>query len=45
MLYSSITIFEDKVLLLNLFHDAFAILIDNKEVAESLRTIFKMSWK
>lgn len=45
MLYSSIAIFENKVLLLNLFQDAFAILIDNKEVAESLRTIFKMSWK
>lgn len=38
-LYSSIDIFEDKVLLLNLYHDAFAILIQNKEVAETLKTI------
>ncbi|MFC1656016.1 TrmB family transcriptional regulator [Patescibacteria group bacterium] len=45
MIYSSIAIFEDKVLLLNLFQDAFAIVIDNKEVAETLRTIFKISWK
>ncbi len=43
--YSSIAIFEDKVLLLNLYQDAFAILIDNREVAETLRTIFRMSWK
>ena len=45
MIYSSIAIFENKVLLLNLFQDAFAIVIDNKEVAETLRTIFKISWK
>ncbi len=38
-IYSSIAIFEDKVLLLNLYRDAFAILIENKEVAETLRTI------
>ena len=38
-LYSSIDIFENKVLLLNLYHDAFAILIENKEVAETLKTI------
>ncbi|PIR55255.1 hypothetical protein COU74_02535 [Candidatus Peregrinibacteria bacterium CG10_big_fil_rev_8_21_14_0_10_36_19] len=44
-LYSSIAIFEDKVLLLNLFQDAFAILIDNKEVAETMRTIFRMGWR
>lgn len=43
-LYSSIAIFEDKVLLLNLYQDAFAILIQNKEVAETLKTIHKMQW-
>ena len=41
-LYSSIAIFEDKVLLLNLYQDAFAILIENKEVAETLKTIHRM---
>lgn len=41
-LYSSIAIYENKVLLLNLYHDAFAILIESKEVAETLRTIFKL---
>lgn len=44
-LYSSIAIFEDKVLLLNLFRDAFAILIENKEVAETLKTIFRLQWR
>ena len=44
-LYSSIAIFEDKVLLLNLYSDAFAILIENKEVAETLKTIHSLQWK
>jgi HTH-type transcriptional regulator, sugar sensing transcriptional regulator len=44
-LYSSIAIFEDRVLLLNLYHDAFAILIENKEVAETLKTIHRLQWK
>ncbi len=44
-LYSSIAIFENKVLLLNLYHDAFAILIENKEVAETLKTIHALCWK
>ncbi len=43
-IYSSITIFEDQVLLLNLHQDAFAILIQNKEVAETLKTIHGMVW-
>lgn len=43
-LYSSIGIFEDKVLLLNLYQDAFAILIENKEVAETLKTIHRLQW-
>ncbi len=43
-LYSSIAIFEDKVLLLNLYQDAFAILIQNKEVAETLKTIHQLQW-
>lgn len=42
-LYSSIAVFENKVLLLNLYHDAFAILIESKEVAESLKTIHKLA--
>jgi len=44
-LYSSIAIFENKVLLLNLYQDAFAIFIENKEVAETLKTIHKLQWK
>lgn len=43
-IYSSINIFEDKVLLLNLHEDAFAILIENHAVAETLKTIFRLSW-
>lgn len=43
-LYSSITIFDEKVLLLNLYQDAFGILIENKEVAETMKTIFRMQW-
>lgn len=43
-IYSSITIFEDKVLLLNLHQDAFAILIQNKQVAETLKTLHGMIW-
>ncbi len=43
-LYSSIDVFEDKVLLLNLYHDAFAILIENKEVAETLKTVHNLAW-
>lgn len=42
ILYSSIAIFEDKVLLLNLYKDAFAILIQNEEVSETLKTIFRI---
>jgi sugar-specific transcriptional regulator TrmB len=37
--YSSISIFENKVLLLNLYRDAFAIMIENHELAETLKTI------
>jgi hypothetical protein len=44
-LYSSISVFEDKVLLLNLYSDAFAILIKNKEVAETLKTIHRLQWR
>lgn len=44
-LYSSIAIFENKVLLLNLYRDAFAIIIENQEVSETLKTIFRLSWK
>lgn len=42
-IYSSIAIFDNKTLLLNLYHDAFAILIENPEVAETLKTIFRFT--
>lgn len=41
-LYSSIAVFDDKVLVMNLHRDAFAILIENHEVAETLKTIHKL---
>lgn len=41
-LYSSIAIFDNKVLLLNLYYDAFAILIENQEVSSTLKTIFQL---
>ncbi len=44
-LYSSIAVFDDKVILLNLHRDAFAILIENHEVAETLKTIHKLARK
>lgn len=43
-LYSSICIYENKVLFLNLFTDSFWILIENKEVYETLKTIHKLVW-
>lgn len=42
-LYSSIAVFENKILLLNLYRDAFGILIENSEVAETIRTIHKLA--
>ena len=44
-LYSSIDVFENKVLLLNLYHDPFAIVIENREFANTLRTIHSLVWK
>lgn len=44
-LYSSIDVFEHKVLLLNLYHDPFAILVENKEFADTLRTIHGLVWR
>ena len=41
-LYSSIAIYENKLLLLNLYHDAFAITIESQEIAATLRTIFRL---
>lgn len=41
-LYSSVAVFENKVLLLNLYSDAFAILIESHEVAETLKTIHRL---
>ena len=43
--YSSIAIYEHKVLMLNLHTDAFGILIENREVSDTLRTIFTVLWK
>lgn len=43
-IYSSIAIFDNKVLLLNLYQDAFAILIENSQVAETLKTIHRIAW-
>lgn len=42
--YSSIAIYEEKVMLLNLRHDAFGILIESAEVSQTLRTIFEALW-
>lgn len=42
-LYSSISVFEDKVVILNLYHDAFALVIQNHEIAETLKTIHKLT--
>ena len=42
-LYSSISIFDNHVLLLNLYGDAFAILIESPQVAQSLRTIHRLA--
>lgn len=42
-LHSSISVFEDKVVILNLFHDAFAVVIENHEIAETLKTIHKLT--
>ena len=42
-LYSSICIYDDKVLILNLHSDAFAILIENAQLAMTMKTIFKLS--
>lgn len=44
-LYSSIAIFEDKVLILNLYSDPFAILIQSPQVAETLKTIHLLARK
>lgn len=44
-LYSSIAVFEEKVLLLNLFRDAFGILIKNTEFSHTMRTLFEVQWR
>lgn len=43
-IYSSIAIYDDKVLLLNLYHDPFGLLIESHEVAETLKTLHRMLW-
>ena len=42
-LYSSICIYDDKVLILNLHSDAFGILIQNSQLAMTMKTIFNLS--
>jgi sugar-specific transcriptional regulator TrmB len=43
-LFSSINVYEDKVLLLNLHQDAFAILIQSYAVSETLKTIHRLAF-
>lgn len=43
--YSSIAIWENKVLLLNLHTDSFGILIENTEFSQTLRTIFEVLYQ
>lgn len=43
--FSSISIFDNKVLLLNLHHDMFGISIESKEFSETLKTIHHLAWK
>ncbi|HEY5714394.1 MAG TPA: helix-turn-helix domain-containing protein [Candidatus Gracilibacteria bacterium] len=43
--YSSIAIYGEKVMLLNLRHDAFGILIESAEISQTLRTIFEVLWQ
>ncbi|MFH0820359.1 MAG: helix-turn-helix domain-containing protein [Candidatus Peregrinibacteria bacterium] len=45
VIYSSMVIFEDKLLLLNFYGDPFAILIQNTPVAETMKTIHRLAWK
>ena len=41
---SSIAIFDNKILILNLKQSAFGILIENPDMFETLRTMFELSW-
>lgn len=43
-LYSSIAMYDGKVLLLNLHHDAFGVLIENYEFSQTMKTIFELQW-
>ena len=42
-LFSSIAIYDNKVLILNLYHDPFAIIIESEQVATTLRTVFNLA--
>lgn len=44
-IYSSIAIKENKVVILNLYQDPFAIMIENMQVAQTLTTIFRIASK
>ncbi len=41
-LYSSLAIFDDKLLVLNLYQEPYALLIQNQEVVETMKTIFRI---
>ncbi len=43
-LYSSIAVFDDKLLVLNLYNDPYAMLIQNHEVVQTMKTIFNLIW-
>ncbi len=44
-LYSSIAIFDDKIMILNLFNNEFGILIKNEAFSETFKTIFRLIYK
>lgn len=44
-MFSCIDIYEDKLLILNLSHDAFGILIENASIVETMKTIHRLAWK
>lgn len=43
-MFSCIDIYEDKLLILNLSHDAFGILIENAAIVETMKTIHRLAW-
>jgi sugar-specific transcriptional regulator TrmB len=41
--YSSISVYENKTVILNLYNDPFAIIIESEQVAETMNTIHKLA--